>query len=62
MSISLDKKQIIICLTNLTSKQQNTKLNKKYRNWKNLINSKSKFENTNTVSLKPFETIWLANT
>ena len=60
--VSLDKKQIIICLTNLTSKQQNTKLNKKYRNWKNLINSKSKFENTNTVSLKPFETIWLANT
>ena len=60
--LSLDKKQTIICLTNLTSKLQNTKIDKRYSNWKNLINPSSKFENKNTVTLKPFETIWLANT
>ena len=60
--LSLDKKQTIICLTNLTSKLQNTKIDKKYSNWKNLINPNTKFENKNTVTLKPFETIWLANT
>ena len=31
-------------------------------NWKNLINPNIKFENKNTFTLKPFETIWLANT
>ena len=60
--LSLDKKQTIICLTNLTSKLQNIKINQKYSNWKNLINPNSKFENKNTVTLSPFETIWLANT
>ena len=59
--VSLDKKQKIICLTNLTSKLQHTKIDKKYINWKHLINPNIRYQNSNKISLKPFETIWLAN-
>ena len=41
--ISLDKKQIIISITNLTSKYQYPKLNSKYTIWKNLINPQIRF-------------------
>ena len=59
--ISIDKKQTIICITNLTSKHQITKLNKKYLYWKNLINTKTSFKENNKFQLKPFETLWLSN-
>ena len=36
--VSLDKKQTILCITNLTSKLQNVKISKKFSKFKNLIN------------------------
>ena len=60
--VSLDKKQTIICITNLTSKLQNTKINKKFSKFKNLIDPHTKSQNLNSITMKPFETIWLSNT
>ena len=60
--VSLDKKQTILCLTNLTSKLQNTKINKKFSRFKNLIDPHTKSQNLNYINMKPFETIWLSNT
>ena len=57
---SIDKKQTILCITNLTSKTQTLKLKKMYKKWKNLIKSLIKNEK-NLFMLKPFETIWLSN-
>jgi sucrose phosphorylase len=59
--ISLDKKQTILCITNLTSKLQKTKINKKFNKFKNLINPDIKIQYSNCVDLKPFQTIWLSN-
>ena len=60
--VSLDKKQTILCLTNLTSNLQNTKINKKFSKFKNLIDPHTKSQNLNSINMKPFETIWLSNT
>ena len=57
---SLDKKQIILSITNLSSKTQNPKLNKIYFNWKNLMGQNVNIKK-NMLILKPFETIWLTN-
>ena len=57
--VSLDKKQSIICVTNLSSKIQNITLNKTYLRWKNLIKLQSKLNKQ--LVLGPFETIWLSN-
>ena len=43
--VSLDKKQTILCITNLTSKLQNAKINKKFNKFKNLINPNVKIQN-----------------
>ena len=59
--VSLDKKQTILCITNLTSKLQNAKINKKFNKFKNLINPNVKPKISNSINLKPFETIWLSN-
>ena len=64
--VSLDKKQTILCITNLTSKLQNAKINKKYNKFKNLIDSNVKPKILNSINnrkliLKPFETVWLSN-
>ncbi len=58
--VSINKKQIIICITNLSSKVQKVYLNKIYHNWKNLIGPKIEIKD-NLLILKPFETIWLSN-
>ncbi len=58
--ISINKKQTIICITNLTSTFQKARLNKIYHNWNNLIGSKIEIKN-NLLILKPFETVWLSN-
>ncbi len=58
--ISLDKKQIIISITNCSSVDQYPKLNKKYSKWKNIINPKINSLNR-SFKLKPFETMWLSN-
>ena len=60
--ISKDKKQTIICVTNLSSKMQKTKIDNKTLVMRNLINSKIIIENKQFLILKPFETIWLTNT
>ncbi len=58
--ISIDRKQTVICITNLSSITQKAHLDKVYYNWKNLIGSKIKVNNKLLI-LKPFETIWLSN-
>ena len=58
--ISLDKKQTIICLTNLSSKIQTAHLNKIYNNWNNLIGPRIE-RRDKLLKLKPFQTIWLSN-
>ena len=58
--ISIDKKQTILCITNLSSKIQRVQLNKAYHSWNNLIGSKIEIKNKLLI-LKPFETIWLSN-
>ena len=60
--VSKDKKQTIICITNLSSKIQKTKIDKKCLEMKNLMSSKIIVENKQFLILKPFETIWLTNT
>ena len=57
---SLDKKQTILSITNLSSKTQNPKLNKIYFSWKNLLGQNVNIKK-NMLILKPFETIWLTN-
>ena len=59
--VSLDKKQTILCITNLTSKLQKTTINKKFNKFKNLINPNVRLKILNSIDLKPFETIWLSN-
>ncbi len=58
--VSINKKQTIMCITNLSSKIQGVRLNKIYHNWNNLIGSKIEIKNKLLI-LKPFETIWLSN-
>ena len=60
--ISKDKEQTIICITNLSSKIQKTKIDKKCLEMKNLMNSKIIVKNKHFLILKPFETVWLTNT
>ncbi len=60
--VSKDKKQTIICITNLSSKIQKTRIDKKCLEMKNLMSSKIIIENKQFLILKPFETIWLTNT
>ncbi len=58
--ISKDKKQSIICITNLSSKIQTPNF-KKIGNYKDLLNSNLKFREGNSLILKPFQTLWLTN-
>ncbi len=59
--LSVDKKQLIICITNLSSKNQTAKLNKKLQNYKDLLNLKTKLKDKNFLTLEPFQTVWLSN-
>ena len=59
--ISLDKKQTIICLYNLTSQLQKIKLSSNYKTWTNLLKPNVKFINKKTIILNPFESMWLSN-
>ena len=59
--ISKDKKQTIICITNLSSKPQKTKIDKNSGKIRNLLGSKINIENKKFLVLKPFETVWLSN-
>ena len=59
--VSLDKRQTIICITNLSSKKQISQLNERYKGWKNLIGPKIKFINKKFFELAPHETVWISN-
>ena len=58
--ISKDKKQSIICMTNLSSKIQTSNF-KKIGNYRDLLNSNLKFREGTSLILKPFQTVWLTN-
>ena len=55
---SLDKKQVIYNITNLSSKNQKFNLNCNFKNFKNLLD-KSKINRK--FELQPYETLWLSN-
>ena len=55
---SLDKKQIIYNITNLSSEHQKINLNHKFKKFKNLLD-KSKINRK--FELQPHETLWLSN-
>ena len=58
--VSIDKKQTVICITNLSSTVQKIPFKKLYYDWKNIIGPKIRIEKK-TLILEPFETIWLSN-
>ncbi len=58
--VSIDKKQTIVCITNLSSTVQKIAFKKLYYDWKNIMGPKIEIEK-NMLILKPFETIWLSN-
>ena len=58
--ISLDKKQTIICITNVSSKSQKVLLGNKENKYKNLLRNNISIIRKRLI-LKPFETVWLSN-
>ena len=58
--VSLDKKQIIICVTNMSSKSQSILLGIKENQYKNLLRTNINITSKRLI-LKPFETVWLSN-
>ena len=62
---SLDKRQSIFCITNMTSKKKNFSLIDinliGFDNWKDLI-SEDNINDINTeITLKPYQTMWISN-
>ena len=57
--ISLDKKQTIMCVSNLSSKGQKIKIQLNKKKLKELIIGA--FVNEKSITLDPFQTIWLSN-
>ncbi len=57
--ISLDKKQSIICISNISSKSQKTKIPSNKKTLKELIVGTT--INDNIITLDPFQTVWLSN-
>ena len=58
--MSLDKKQIIICITNISSKSQSVLLGNNEYKYKNLLSENISII-SKRLSLNPFETVWLSN-
>ena len=58
---SIDKKQTIICITNLSSTLQYIKINKNLTKYKDLLGSKIFFTLDKKIKLDPCQTIWLSN-
>ncbi len=59
--ISLDKKQTIICITNLSTKLQYIRINKNLIKYRDLLGRKIFFTFDKKIKLDPFQTIWLSN-
>ena len=55
---SLDKKQIIYNITNLSSKPQKLNFKEKFKKYKNLLGG-TKIRHV--LELKPYQTLWLTN-
>ena len=58
--MSLDKKQTIICITNMSSKSQSVLLANNQDKYKNLLSKKVNII-SKRLNLKPSETVWLSN-
>ncbi len=58
---SIDKKQIILCATNLSSKNQSFRVSKNFLKFRNLLGGKMNLIKERGIRLKPFQTIWLSN-
>ena len=56
---SLNGKQKIYCITNITSSNKSIILKKEINNYKNLLKEKIFFKNS-ILYLKPFQTVWLS--
>ena len=56
---SLNGKQKIYCITNITSSNKSIILKKEINNYKNLLKEKFFFKNS-ILYLKPFQTVWLS--
>ena len=59
--ISLDKKQTIICISNLSTKLQYIKINKNLIKYRDLLGRKIFFTFDKKIKLDPCQTIWLSN-
>ena len=59
--ISLDKKQTIICITNLSTKLEYIKINKNLIKYRDLLGRKIFFTFDKKIKLDPCQTIWLSN-
>ena len=59
--ISLDKKQTIICIANLSTKLQYIKINKNLIKYRDLLGRKIFFTLDKKIKLDPCQTIWLSN-
>ncbi len=59
--ISLDKKQTIICISNLSTKLQYIKINKNLTKYRDLLGRKIFFTFDKKIKLDPCQTIWLSN-
>ena len=58
--MSIDKKQTIICITNMSSKSQSVLLGNNENKYKNLLSKNVNIINKRLI-LKPSETVWLSN-
>ena len=58
--VSIDNKQSIYCITNMTSKLQLLKVNKNIFYKRNLFNSKLT-KKSGKIQFEPFQTVWLTN-
>ena len=58
--VSIDNKQSIYCITNMTSKLQLLKLNKNIFYKRNLFKSKLT-KKSGKIQFDPFQTVWLTN-
>ena len=57
---SIDRKQTITCITNMTSNVQLLNINGKIMNGKNLLNEKL-VDINKKLQLQPFQTVWISN-
>jgi len=58
---SIDKKQTIICITNLSSKRRYLKIDKKFSKYKDLLGSRVCSVQEQKIKLNPCQTVWLSN-